>query len=144
MEINKSRLISLREEKKFQIVGYFNQIATFSHNHMIISAMKEFRDDFFEVESGGGESFDSKRNKIFLQSYQYQLENTLGSEDGSVDRWLPKKMNSRVLQSLYISNNLNPIGKKHKLDFASDSSDYTVICKRYHSTIREFLGRFWY
>ncbi len=148
MEINKSRLISLREEKKLQIEGYFhqinNQIATFSQNHMIAFAMKEFSEAFLKVESEADEYLDSKKEKKLLQRYEYQLKNTLGSDEDSINRWLPKKNSSKILQSLYISNNPNPIGKKHKLDFASDSSSYTTIHKKYHPTIRDFLERFGY
>ena len=148
MEINENRLISLREEKKLQIEGYFqqinNQIATFSQDHMIASAMKEFSQAFLKVELEMGEYLDSQKEKKLLQRYEYQLKNTLGSGEDSLDRWLPKKKNSKILQSLYISNNPNPIGKKHKLDFASDLSSYTEIHKKYHSTIREFLERFGY
>jgi methyl-accepting chemotaxis protein len=148
MEINENRLISLREEKKLQIEGYFqqinNQIATFSQDHMIAAAMKEFSQAFFKVELEMEEYLDSQKEKKLLQHYEYQLKNTLGSKKNSVNRWLPKENNSKVLQSLYISDNPNPIGKKHKLDFASDPSSYTELHKKYHPTIREYLERFGY
>ena len=54
LDINKNQLVALREEKKLQIESYFkqieSQIITFSNNHMIVNAMKEFKKAFFKVE----------------------------------------------------------------------------------------------
>ncbi len=148
MEINKNRLISLREEKKLQIEEYFqqinNQISTFSQNHMIASAMKEFAKAFFKVEEETKKYLDPQKEKKLMHRYEYQLKNTLEASESSIDDWFPQKKYSKILQSLYISDNPNPIGKKHKLDFASDSSSYTALHKKYHPTIREYLERFGY
>lgn len=40
---------------------------------------------------------------------------------------------------LYITKNPNPIGEKHKLDVAEDSSNYAVAHKRFHPWMRSFL-----
>ncbi len=46
---------------------------------------------------------------------------------------------TRILQSLYISQNPNSAGKKHLLDAASDGSSYSLAHAKYHPYIREFL-----
>lgn len=46
---------------------------------------------------------------------------------------------TEALQSLYITNNPNPVGSKHKLDFASDGSFYSQIHKFHHMWFRQFL-----
>lgn len=46
---------------------------------------------------------------------------------------------TEILQSLYIANNPNPTGEKHKLDFASDGSFYSQIHKFHHAWFRQFL-----
>ena len=43
------------------------------------------------------------------------------------------------LQRLYLNENPNPTGEKHRLDRASDSSQYSEAHGRYHPWFREFL-----
>ncbi|MBT6094942.1 MAG: HAMP domain-containing protein [Rhodospirillaceae bacterium] len=43
------------------------------------------------------------------------------------------------LQKLYITDNPNPLGEKHKLDAASDGSSYSTSHKTYHPWMRTFL-----
>jgi methyl-accepting chemotaxis protein len=43
------------------------------------------------------------------------------------------------LQSLYISQNLFPIGEKHRLDAASDGSFYSSLHKKFHPYFRSVL-----
>ncbi len=43
------------------------------------------------------------------------------------------------LQSSYITNNPNPVGKKHLLDAAQDGSSYAAVHARYHPWLRSFL-----
>jgi methyl-accepting chemotaxis protein len=45
------------------------------------------------------------------------------------------------LQSLYIDQNKNPLGKKHLLDFANDGSLYSQMHANYHPYLREFLEK---
>ncbi|HCR86543.1 MAG TPA: hypothetical protein DIV86_07700 [Alphaproteobacteria bacterium] len=44
-----------------------------------------------------------------------------------------------VLQKLYITENSNPLGQKHKLDYATDGSKYSELHKKNHPWIRKFL-----
>lgn len=46
------------------------------------------------------------------------------------------------LQSLYISENPNPIGEKQLLDNAGDGSDYSLAHARYHPLFRRMLERY--
>ena len=43
------------------------------------------------------------------------------------------------LQSLYITDNPNPTGKKDDLDDAEDGSTYSAAHKKYHPSVRTFL-----
>ncbi len=44
-----------------------------------------------------------------------------------------------TLQDLYIHNNPNPLGEKHRLDAADDGSTYSQTHRQYHPWIRKFL-----
>lgn len=44
-----------------------------------------------------------------------------------------------TLQDLYINENPNPLGEKHKLDFAPDGSAYSAAHETHHPWFREFL-----
>ena len=51
----------------------------------------------------------------------------------------------KVAQSLYITENPNPVGKKHLLDAAQgDDSQYTIWHGSYHPAFRSFLLKFGY
>ncbi len=46
---------------------------------------------------------------------------------------------TEALQKLYITDNPNPLGEKHKLDTASDGSLYSASHAKYHPWMRTFL-----
>ena len=46
---------------------------------------------------------------------------------------------TETLQRLYITDNEHPTGEKHKLDYATDGSDYSAAHKRFHPWFRKFL-----
>jgi methyl-accepting chemotaxis protein len=49
------------------------------------------------------------------------------------------KAQTETLQRLYITDNPNPTGKKHKLDSADDGSEYSSHHAAYHPWLRKFL-----
>ena len=148
LQTNRDRLVSLRETKKNQIENYFKEIAsqakTFSSNFMIVDAMDKFSSAFHKIErEAGGIDLSGLKNKL-VDRYKYQKENTPGASGDAIEKWLPKGKSSQLLQNLYISDNSNPIGEKHKLDAAGDKSEYSSIHGEYHPPIRKFLEEFGY
>jgi methyl-accepting chemotaxis protein len=147
INLNQNRLVSIRETKKLQIEDYFKQIKkqiiTYSSNRMIIDAMKEFKVAFFAIEEGSKKLDPSEENKLF-ERYEYQVEHTFGVSPDVISRWMPKNTTTKLLQSLYISENSYPIGEKEKLDAASDPSTYSQLHQKYHPVIRQFLQAFGY
>ena len=73
LDINKNQLVALREEKKLQIESYFkqieSQIITFSNDHMIVNAMKEFKKAFFKVEKETGEEYSFHKENLMDTLY---------------------------------------------------------------------------
>jgi methyl-accepting chemotaxis protein len=47
----------------------------------------------------------------------------------------------QILQRLYINDNPNKIGEKHKLDAADDGSEYSALHLKYHPWFRAFLEK---
>jgi methyl-accepting chemotaxis protein len=148
LHLNKERLISLREEKKLQIENYFKQIegqaATFSDSRMIVDAVRKFSSAINELESEVGDQYGSGEESRLRERYQYQQKNTTGAPANAASIWMPKNKTSQILQSLYISENPNPIGAKEKLDAASDGSSYSILHEQYHPIIRSYLEKFGY
>jgi len=44
-----------------------------------------------------------------------------------------------IAQTLYITDNANPAGEKHKLDYAPDGSAYSLYHKKYHPWFRQVM-----
>ena len=148
LETNKERLVSLRETKRIQVESYFKQIAsqatTFSNSFMVVDALDKFTTAFKQVEQQTVAIDNAALKSRLEERYLYQQENTPGASSDAVGRWIPNGKASQILQKLYISDNPNPIGEKHKLDAASDQSLYSQTHGQYHPTIRQFLEEFGY
>jgi methyl-accepting chemotaxis protein len=148
LQVNKERLVSLREEKKLQIEHYFRQIegqtATLSESRMMVDAVRKFNSAFKSLESEVEDFYGSGEESRLKERYQYQQKNTIGASADAVSRWFPKNTTTQLLQSLYISENPNPIGAKEKLDAASDGSSYSILHEQYHPIIRSYLDKFGY
>lgn len=110
---------------------------------MIVNAMESFNEAFFKTEKEIGGQYSIEKEKLNSR-YEYQLKNTPGAPSDSPERWLPSKKVSQILQSLYITQNSYPIGKKHFLNQAPDSSSYSKVHGKFHPVIRDFLERFGY
>jgi hypothetical protein len=148
LKLNENRLTALKEDKKFQIERYFQQIRdqvlTLSESRMIIEAIQEFNPAFFSIESELPTYIDSNKTSKLKGRYRYQFDNTPGAPGGSDSRWFPRKGYSQILQSLYISENSEPIGEKHNLMVSNDGSKYSEVHKKYHPAIKSFLEKFGY
>ncbi len=148
LKLNENRLTALKEDKKFQIERYFQQIRdqviTLSESRMIIEANQEFNPAFFSIENELPEYLNSNKILKLKNRYTYQQDNTPGAPGGSDSRWFPSHKFSQILQALYISENSEPIGEKHNLMVSNDGSKYSEIHKKYHPAIKSFLEKFGY
>ena len=110
-----NKLVAIRELKAGQIESYFaqirSQIETFSENKMIVDAMKDFSDGYYDLETQL--NFDAERvetaNQNLKKYYQQQFLPKLSSnmnKTADLQNYLPKSKIARVLQDLYISSNI--------------------------------------
>ncbi len=143
-----SQLISLREDKKRQIENYFemirNQIVSFSHNHMVVSAMSDFKGAYQQIPNANASQVAAIRgyyDNQFGTEYIRRNANQEPPVEAMLQGHSPK---TQFLQHQYIVNNQNPLGSKHLLDAVNDGSLYARAHQRNHPVIREFLELFGY
>lgn len=148
-----NRLTAVREMKSTQIEDYFsqiaNQIVTFSEDHTIIEAMKSFKIGFDTLESEMNydesqiQSMDFRLTKYYESEFIPRLKRNLDT-DPEASKYIPQKLNEKILQDLYIASNENEVGNKHYLHAANDSSTYSKAHKIFHPLIRSYLEKFEY
>src|SRR5690606_31009985 len=88
--------------------------------------------------------------KLLIESYLGSIQDDLtvmahngavkGALRGFTEGWnLLQQNQTETLQALYITDNPNPNGEKHKLDAATDQSYYSMVHAKYHPQLRTFL-----
>lgn len=144
-------LTAIREVKVIQIEDYFkhidDQIVTFSHNKMIIEAMREFDDAFDKVSdeySGSLNSAKTNMDNYIANEFLPRLEENNLGDSFSLDDFLVSDENALILQNAYITQNENAVGEKHLLDKSDEGFTYDDVHKEYHPVIRDYLERFNY
>ena len=143
-----NQLTSVRASKAYQIESYFktirNHIQTLSNDPSVGTALSEFTNAYRQLENVPLPA-DAlpKINAYYQNEFLPKLAQT---EQGSpvLNSFLPEAIASNYLQYHYIANNSNPIGKKHLLDKANDSSEYSRLHGRYHPIFRNIIEKFGY
>ncbi|MFM7885232.1 MAG: adenylate/guanylate cyclase domain-containing protein, partial [Pseudanabaena sp.] len=135
-----NQLTSVRASKAYQIESYFktirNHIQTLSNGISVGTAIIEFTNAYRQLENV---SLPADNSQKIVAYYQNEfLPKLAKTEQGSpvLNSFLPESINSNYLQYQYIANNPHPLGKKHLLNKANDSSEYSRIHERYHPIFR--------
>jgi methyl-accepting chemotaxis protein len=150
-----NQLVSVREIKKKQIEDYFStirkQVQTLSGDRMVIDAMQEFKVAFknFQEENWiSDEQLEEYRTALktyYTEDFTEEYKNQNNGKRPDVAGYFNQlDDDSIVLQYTYIKANNNPLGSKHELDAADDSSSYSKLHAKYHPPIRDFLEHFGY
>ena len=148
-----NKLTSIREIKGEQIENYFDtirkQVLTLSEQAGTIAAMRDFGDSFhsFRQENNIAD-VDSLKRKLstyyteeFAPEYQSQNNNRTVEVSSILDSI---SADAIALQYHYIRENKNPLGSKHELLRANDSSRYSQLHEKYHPAFKDFLEKFNY
>lgn len=148
-----NRLTAVREMKSTQIEDYFleieNQIITFSEDHTIVNAMREFNKGFdsvrFQLDNGNFalNNSDSRLNNYYQKEFLPRLNANMEIVNDVEHHW-PSDTNARILQDIYISSNPNEVGSKHYLSDPLDGTTYGKTHQKYHPLIRSYLEKFDY
>ena len=148
-----NKLIATREIKAAEIENHFSQIRhqieTFSEKQMVISAMKDFATAskaIFEERNLTPEAEAALQTRV-AEYYQGNFLPKLADNSKTTPHftdYFPNEESTQIIQDLYIENNPNQLGSKHKLARASDNSRYSDHHARYYPVLRNFLEKFGY
>lgn len=143
----REKLISVRELKKAHVEDFFRairgQIATVSKNDMVIKSSRQFVSAFRAMSSGSEAEFIQRKKGLddyYATDFQSRYD-TLnpGKELAGADLLTRLRKKQITLQGLFISENANPLGEKHLLDYPGDKSRYSKVHQRYHQQYRYIL-----
>ncbi len=151
-------LNTIRGDSEKSIATYFgnieSQIQLMAQQESVKSAMRAFTKTFDEIGQPDAAVFpDSASNATDLAShensvvsyYANEFSTTLrenGQPAVSTGELLPGSSAGKILQSLYIAKNSNPLGSKNNLNDAGDGSDYSASHARYHPYFNRFLNAY--
>lgn len=148
-----NKLTVVREMKGAQIEEFHqlvvDQVQSYAHNPMIVEAAKAFRDGYRKVPQQLGitdSENDLLRKRLrtyYTKAYLPRMKH-FGISTQALEDELPDETAAELLQQLYIVDNPNPVGEKHRYENALDGSDYSNAHATYHPAIRNFLERFGY
>lgn len=150
-QLTEQKLEAIGKLKAANIEKYYDmingQVETLADDAMTIQAIKQFSYSFGRAESDLAELLTTKAEEVsasLKERYDYQVSHTDGAKSSDLSVWMPTDNTSKIWQYLYVSSNPNPIGSKHKLDAATDSSSYTKLHEKFHPIFRHYLERFGY
>jgi serine phosphatase RsbU (regulator of sigma subunit) len=147
------KLTAVREMKASQIQDYFkiiqDQLITSAQNPMIVDAMKELKAGYdnicseLKVDDEKLKTLKDKQKNYFETEFLPRINRNLEMKT-VLEEELSPHPEAVVLHNLYIVDNPNNIGVKHKFVTANDGSSYTKAHARYHPVIKDFLEKFGY
>ncbi len=146
-----NQLESVREIKKGQIESYFSvidkQLITLAENPTTIKAMSDFSERFdalagdINVESKQFKQYKESQTSYYTDAFSQEFEQKNNIRP-NVKGLIPNSPAQIIAQYLYISNNSNALGNKHKLFDAKDGSSYSQAHAQYHPIFKNILERF--
>lgn len=144
-------LNALRVSRKNHVEQYFkiirDQMFNFAQNRMIVEAIEKYSQAFHKVDedlgwdSAPGSDVFSAVSRYYNSEFEPRLKDA-GQPWRGTPNYVPEKPEGRILQSMYIANNPNAVGEKHRLDRATADCEYNRIHEIYHPRIRDFLESF--
>lgn len=148
-----NRLTAVREMKATQIEDYFsditNQLITFSEDHTVVDAIKSFKNGYdslnyqLDYSQELSEAANNRLKNYYSNEYLPRLNSNVEVSENIEVHW-PNDETAVLLQDIFISNNTNPVGKKHYLNQTNDQSSYGKAHAIYHPLIRSYLEKFEY
>ncbi|OUC13105.1 MAG: adenylate/guanylate cyclase domain-containing protein [Alkalinema sp. CACIAM 70d] len=143
-----NQLTSLRASKAYQIESYFRTLRahtqTLSADLTVIEALQQFDRAYQQLEQV---PISSKVQQELRQYYSQKfLPRLAETEQGTpvLSAYLPPNPAAQYLQHRYIATNSYAVGQKHRLDAASDDSEYSRFHAKYHPMFREIIEKFGY
>ncbi|AJQ92333.1 methyl-accepting chemotaxis protein [Gynuella sunshinyii] len=145
--------MSLSQDSASRMVGNFvqstsNQILSFANDDTVLKTIKVFTPAFESYPTQVTQKLDADTLKSDIQSFYnqdfltaYRQQNPNSDLDvTSMIRQIP--VENLYQQAQYIANNDFPIGQKGSLEFADDTTFYTLSHRKYHDQFRRYAARF--
>jgi serine phosphatase RsbU (regulator of sigma subunit) len=147
------KLTAVREMKASQIQDYFkiiqDQLITSAQNPMMIEAMKELKAGYnsipgeLSIDDRKSEELREKQKKYFESEFLPRINRNLEIKT-VLEEEISRNPEAVILHNLYIIDNPDKVGEKHKFISAGDKSSYTKAHAKYHPVIKDFLEKFGY
>jgi methyl-accepting chemotaxis protein len=149
---NMDKLKAIKESKKGHLEDFFNTLASLMRSKATDRATMETLwalDEGFQILSESKDiDTDMMRSKL-IAHFETQYVGKINFEipgvqpQGNAEDYLPKNPNAIVAQYLYIADNENPVGEKHKLVMnKSLNDDYSGQHIVYHTSYMSLLKEF--
>ena len=124
------------------------QMVNFSQSTMISAATAQFSDAFARIddELAWDASDGSDIHRAVMRYYDTEFK-PRAADAGLAYRgpaYVEADATTRILQSMYIAQNPNPVGSKLELDAADAACTYNSVHATYHPHVRRFLESFGY
>jgi methyl-accepting chemotaxis protein len=151
IEQAEKKLVSIREFKKRTIEGFLinvrKQIGTLVLTDTILDAANNFTDSYQDVVKRL-DDLEKRREELkafYTEQFGEKYQQLNAGSDLDMQALVSGLSDNAVaMQSLYISDNPNPLGEKQKLEAADDRSTYSIWHKSYHEQIKHFLDTYGY
>ena len=136
------KLEGVRNNKKRQVERYFKtiqeQVVTFSGGRMVSRALPMLSEGYYfdAEEQVEEEEVMNAANASLQRFYQSHMDS------GALESLKQLSDEGRVMQARYISDNPNPVGKKHLMDGSENGSSYNDVHLMFHRDMREFQENF--
>jgi methyl-accepting chemotaxis protein len=147
-----AKLEAARSIKADAVKRYFenaeNMISTCANDITTVTALKEFRDGFYNLRQDRKLSavdliaFDAAVKTYYDKDFSAEYEKQLTKKPELAQVYSKLDTHSKVAQYTYIASNSNPLGSKHKLDRQTDESRFSKSHGRFHPVFREYLTKF--
>ncbi len=151
-DASQDRLKGVRDTTKARLQDYLsnleNLILTLSSNPATAQAAMSFGDAFKEHTAQAGlfgqtDKFKQDVSRFLSSDFQNQYRAMNVQKEAPVQSWV-SQMSDKALefQSIFIANNPNPLGEKHKLVDIKDYTTYEQFHEIYHPTMVQYLETF--
>lgn len=151
LQANLDQLNSVKVAKKDQIEHYFHMlkslIISLTNQQGTISSMENFTESFHSLPKDIKVDLRDLKNKLISHYDNNYLNRVNYDVPGAPERrataeYLPKSIEGKIAQKLYILDNPNKIGEKNNLMYQKDGSRYSLYHKEYHHAFNEVLNNF--
>lgn len=156
MSMTSQNMETILDSRQTMIRDYFTGIQThvdtLSKSPAVKTAMDEFARSFstaaaeYDLISEAGPASRSNTDRA-AESVLGYLDTQFGANyretNGTsinTSSLLAPTANGKILQSLYISENPNPLGSKNSLEFSTDGTSYSSVHKEYHPYFNEIMN----